>query len=452
MKINFFTTNLFRQEYNGEVLKLSPKKCFLIVIAGIASLPFLLIGAFFAATALSYYFRNRVVKKLEAKNLKSTQQKIQTQSKEILKSKPKKLANSLSKINQKICHPLVATKVSSNVFTKEQVGKEKVSDFIEQSTVKNPATVKTEIDNQATQQNPKSLQASLVVPPLAGTLNQPTVVPKRGEQNTNKNSPATKTQDQAFIQKPPLVVPPKVEQPNTVKNPKYPQDYHIVDHIITAFPPEKDWECKYLLNHPTIAENQLLVERTGIVKKFTTVTTKIDGVALNQYPNEISNVNIKKLLEQAKDCCLYLFDQKVVWHNGISDNNIYITKDNNLVLAGFSEWQKINSKKTAIFMLVGAMRLIDCILLKSSIRNEYYNEKAKFVFPDLSIATFNQIMDILSKPKEYTLVIYDRNRERNKYIRETLNKTKSAVEKISVAEQKNYLSNYFDKVIKTIPA
>lgn len=88
MKIDFFTSHPFSIEYNGGTCKLLKKQVGAIILASIVGLPFLLIGAFFAGAVTSYYFRNKLVKKLEQDHPNSTNQKTDQIGKQLQNASP----------------------------------------------------------------------------------------------------------------------------------------------------------------------------------------------------------------------------------------------------------------------------------------------------------------------------------------------------------------------------
>lgn len=143
---------------------------------------------------------------------------------------------------------------------------------------------------------------------------------------------------------------------------------------IKVIPEAHEYEIGAMLNHPVLAKSHELYikEYPGINRpdKYKLVMEKVAGKCLKSFQQSVDAIpkeTTVKLIEQAKECCIYLFQSGVYWKD-VNYGNIFIeNKTENLRIIDFEYWGKeINSEERAKHLLLGAMELAIWIVSNSS--------------------------------------------------------------------------------------
>lgn len=160
------------------------------------------------------------------------------------------------------------------------------------------------------------------------------------------------------------------------------------DLAIKVIKNKTEYEIGRKLNHPTLTKTHALFnkhypkakDRQDPIIKHKLVMDTVDGKNVHKYQD--SNDTIAKdlaikLIEQAKECCIYLFDNKVIWKD-VNDGNIFVesgTQD--LKLIDFGHWEENidDPKKRVKELLLGAMELNGWIVGNSSCTKKSKNDK-----------------------------------------------------------------------------
>lgn len=208
------------------------------------------------------------------------------------------------------------------------------------------------------------------------------------------------------------------------------------------------------LHHPNLARTyQLYTEQyapdeKGVQKrdKNFIVMDKVEGKNMSHYYTRnkiISPAQAAKLLNQAKDCCGYLFDQNIVWKD-VNDGNIFIEKKtDNLKLIDFGMWRNEEDPKAKGFdLLFGAMELAGWVV-RNTPQGKKENEKraeflTKVLFPE---SFFNEKLDYMPI-SSFSSNIY----EREEWVQNLQQKMKT----MSDEEIKAFVTSYFDHVIEEL--
>jgi serine/threonine protein kinase len=101
------------------------------------------------------------------------------------------------------------------------------------------------------------------------------------------------------------------------------------------------------------------------------VMDKIEGTELSACVGDkrIPTKTVESLFIQAKDCCSYLYDQGIYWHD-LNAGNLYIIDQGQLLIADFGDWKaEENIQLRGLALLMGFSNLI-CTLLKGSNMSE----------------------------------------------------------------------------------
>ena len=133
------------------------------------------------------------------------------------------------------------------------------------------------------------------------------------------------------------------------------------------------------LDHPNIVKTRkLFIKKYPDKTKYKLVMDRINGTPLTSFYHnsvkKLSKEEANSLLSQAKECCLYLFDQKVGWGD-VNDENVIVTSDEshpekrNLKLIDFEYWKTIEDpQERALQLLLGSMEIAGWIVKSSFLR------------------------------------------------------------------------------------
>lgn len=119
------------------------------------------------------------------------------------------------------------------------------------------------------------------------------------------------------------------------------------------------------LDHPNLVKIHALQikEYEGGEAKHKLVMDKIEGKPLDHYrlgSEKLSQTQFLRLMDQAKECCTYLYDQNVYWGD-VNNGNIFVEGETNaptLRLCDYGNWREERDiDKKAKGLLLGAMEL-----------------------------------------------------------------------------------------------
>lgn len=135
-----------------------------------------------------------------------------------------------------------------------------------------------------------------------------------------------------------------------------------------------EFELGSILNHPQILSTGNLYKKVnpeGKVSKLKLVMERVFGTTLYELakdPEKKDKDLISKWINQAKDCCLYLFDMKIVWDD-LYGGNLFITSQGNLKLIDLGRWRKEeNIEKRAEGLLRASQDLVFQLLELGSLK------------------------------------------------------------------------------------
>src|SRR5262249_14873938 len=99
---------------------------------------------------------------------------------------------------------------------------------------------------------------------------------------------------------------------------------------------KKEYEMGKRMDHPVLAKTYDMKskEKNGMIKHKLMIE-KIEGV--NIYKSHLTKEQAIKLIEDAKSCCLYLLQQRIIWKD-VNDGNIFITPEGHLKICDFGLW------------------------------------------------------------------------------------------------------------------
>lgn len=143
---------------------------------------------------------------------------------------------------------------------------------------------------------------------------------------------------------------------------------------------EREFYLGTKLQHPTICKTYALIQMTESVPSSDDsddeyeeinrllVMDLIDGTKVADYDRRFFNGDIFcKLTEQAKHCCLYLFDHNVCWAD-VNGKNAMITKSHDLRIFDLGQWyQEDNLLKLAQNLFLNGMTLLEALVAIVSI-------------------------------------------------------------------------------------
>lgn len=204
-----------------------------------------------------------------------------------------------------------------------------------------------------------------------------------------------------------------------------------------------------LLKHPNFNKTHRLYikryEETQKVRhpqlKYKLVMDKIEGVRLTEIYGDqapkLSDAVVKSLLQQAEDCCLYLFDQNIAWKD-VNSKNIFVTEENQLKICDFGYWKKqTDPQKKTLSLLLGSIELVEWILKSAQSLPDHPSPNQDIVFPK---ECFDEQMIPHEHEHIYSIDDY-------KYKEEAwLQKIQQKLEKMTDKEKQDFLKNYFKKV------
>lgn len=149
------------------------------------------------------------------------------------------------------------------------------------------------------------------------------------------------------------------------------QDSNLVEKISTSEDISRDYLIGAQLDFPTIVKVKGLyikehhpVNETDNYKilKYKIFMEKIEGSTFHKLHDSLNEVEILKLLDEAKNTMLYLFEKKISWSD-IHSNNIILTPEKNLKICDLGQWKEeddnLNLTKN---LFVGAMEIVSGIL------------------------------------------------------------------------------------------
>ena len=142
---------------------------------------------------------------------------------------------------------------------------------------------------------------------------------------------------------------------------------------IKVVPNAHEYEIGAMLNHPVLAKSHELFIKEypdNRPDKYKLVMEKVDGKKLTSFQQSADSIPKEiavKLIEQAKEFCIYLFQSGVYWKD-VNDGNIFIENNtNNLRIIDLGYWSKeVNSEERVKHLLLGAMELTTWIVGNSS--------------------------------------------------------------------------------------
>lgn len=215
---------------------------------------------------------------------------------------------------------------------------------------------------------------------------------------------------------------------------------------IKVVPNTHEYEIGAMLNHPLLAKSHELFikEYPNRPDKYKLLMEKVDGKKLTSFqqsadviPKEIA----VKLIEQAKELCIYLFQSGVYWKD-VNDGNIFIEKStNNLRVIDFGYWNKeANSEERVKHLLLGAMELTTWIVGNSSCVKKNgvkdREKKKEIAFPEKFFDEQIKYNQILSLYSDFTAP--------------WMQKIATKLKEMNENQMETFISNYFDHVIANL--
>ncbi len=209
-----------------------------------------------------------------------------------------------------------------------------------------------------------------------------------------------------------------------------------------------EYEIGARLNHPNLVRVYRLYikhyqdQDSPKPDKYKLVMRKINGSTISKYyggEEKISDEIVKRLIQQAEDCCLYLFDQGIAWGD-VNNGNIFINHKGNLMLADFGHWHSFpNSQAKTLQLLMGAMEIVGWIVKSSNLRvdNQKHPEEEKgVIFPKVFFGEQLNYPQILSF---FGANIYDS--------KPWMQRIKAKMEHMNDQGMKKFLQSYFAQVL-----
>lgn len=220
---------------------------------------------------------------------------------------------------------------------------------------------------------------------------------------------------------------------------------------------EKALETEYrigaILDHHHLAKSHSLHKSPSshyITQNHYLVMDKIEGkrladiVSVNAHlsPNhsKLTNETVLKNLDQAKNCCLYLFDENITWAD-VNSQNIFVDKQNNLKICDFGAWSlEANPQTRALKLLLGSMETADW-LLKASQSDDPKKNRSELIYPTKFFNTNKPSGHIFS---QRLFNLYTDNPTDPSFSWVTALAKK--LEHMNNQEIKEFLADYFDQV------
>lgn len=212
---------------------------------------------------------------------------------------------------------------------------------------------------------------------------------------------------------------------------------------------ENEYNIGIQVDHPNIVNiKKLFIKNNNQTTRYKLLMEKIEGQTFqNLYENSdiLSLDIINKLLLQAQNCCLYLFDKEIAWTD-INFGNIFLTKTKDLKLCDLGLWSiekdfKIRAQKLFLGSLEITGHLIKNLLLKIDSKNEEFvtgKAESALIFPE----------EFFEKEIVEELIIGSYLSEFDS--REWLVTIKNKIASMNENQVKNLLKTYFDLVIQKI--
>lgn len=132
----------------------------------------------------------------------------------------------------------------------------------------------------------------------------------------------------------------------------------------------KEYKIGLELDHPCLVKpHYLFIKKySNGTSKYQMVMEKIDGCSirtLDKHEKKLTCEQILMILIQAKGCCIYLYNQNVVWGD-VNRGNIFLTNDNRLMICDFGCWRIEREPINKATGLLGCtMNIIDLLIYYS---------------------------------------------------------------------------------------
>jgi serine/threonine protein kinase len=152
------------------------------------------------------------------------------------------------------------------------------------------------------------------------------------------------------------------------------------------------------MEHETLVKtHQLFIKQYSPGNEcFKLVMDKVNGDTITSYymanvlSSKIPRENIVRLILDALDCSLYLYDHKITWFD-VNNGNIMIEKETfRLKLVDYEYWRSVEDSSTLTYHLIaGAMEITLWLMKSSTMRNpeielseEQRERESAIVFPE----------------------------------------------------------------------
>lgn len=208
-----------------------------------------------------------------------------------------------------------------------------------------------------------------------------------------------------------------------------------------------EYEIGAKLNHPVLAKShQLFIKEYPYAPvKYKLVMEKVEGKQLTKFQlsdDIIPNKLAVKLIEQAKEVCIYLFQSGVYWKD-VNDGNILIENNTeNLRIIDFGFWRNEADAEVRVkHLLLGAMELTGWIVRNSScVKENGEKDRTKIKSIAFPIEFFNEQIknnQIISAYNQY----FDTSWMEN---------ISTRLKKMNENQMIEFIAEYFDSVIKKL--
>lgn len=123
------------------------------------------------------------------------------------------------------------------------------------------------------------------------------------------------------------------------------------------------------LDHPLICRSHATIElSSGEYKRYAVLLDRIEGNILTQQQSSFTKQQLRHLVQQTKDCALYLFDQNVRW-NDTNPDNIMITPQGDLRFIDLDLWSQVNEADLLFAnLLEGGVGIMQSLFAKSLLK------------------------------------------------------------------------------------
>lgn len=217
---------------------------------------------------------------------------------------------------------------------------------------------------------------------------------------------------------------------------------------IKVIPSAFEYNKGAMLNHPVLAKSKELFIKEypdNRPDKYKLVMEKVVGKKITSFQDSddtIPKETAIKLIEQAKECCTYLFQSGVYWSD-VNDGNIIIENETeNLRLIDFGYWGIQDSSEERVKrLLLGAMELTTWIVGNSACvkKNGCKDDgkKKEIVFPKKFFneqLLYDQIITV-------KFIDWEHN---------WMRKIATKLKKMNENQMEAFISSYFDNVIANL--